>query len=312
VFLDADIAGLLATSKLGAATLTTGYFRVKTDSSLYIPAWTSQTTATTSYNNNTSQLGHNNADVFILDGKYAISKNLNVGGAYYLLSDYSSASPITVHVISANADAKIGPATVSGFIAAETGYAYDANTVAQRVSVSAYAANVAAKMAIGPGTLKTSGLFLSGDGDAKSGNNTGWTTSGVNTYAEGGMFLLFRTGVGGTTNDRTISGGNFTTKSGFILYTLGYDATITPKLYTNVNAGMLWLAKSNYGPKPANGGDMLGTEVNLETGYKLYDNLTAKVQVAYVVLGGAYKNSTADGKNPENPYTGRVGLSYAF
>jgi hypothetical protein len=135
------------------------------------------------------------------------------------------------------------------------------------------------------------------------------------------MFLLFRTGVGGTTNDRTISGGNFNNNyKGSILYTLGYDATITPKLYANTNVGMLWVAKSNKAPTSIvdgtpNGGDMLGTEINLETGYKVYDNLTARVQLAYVILGGAYHNtigSAADPKKPEDPYTARIGLSYAF
>jgi len=319
VFLDADIAGILATTKLGSATVATGYYRVKTDSSLFIPAWTSQAAATTSYNTNISELGHNNADVFILDGKYAISKDLNVGGAYYLLSDYSTGTPSTVHVFGVNADAKIGPAAVSGFVAAETGYAVSA---ARRASISAYAANVAAKIAIGPGTLKTAGLFLSGDGDAATGNNNAWATAGVNTYAEGGMFLLFRTGVGGTTNDRTLSGGNFGSMNnrGAILYTLGYDATITPKLYTNANVGMLWLAKTdtnliNQGTAKTNGGDLLGTEINLETGYKVYDNLTARVQLAYVILGGAYTNTVgtaAAPKTPEDPYTARIGLSYAF
>jgi hypothetical protein len=124
------------------------------------------------------------------------------------------------------------------------------------------------------------------------------------------MMLLARTGVGGTTNDRTITGTNFgANTTGTILYTLGYDAAITPKVYANANAGALWVAKS----APArNNCDIVAGEINLETGYKVYDNLTAKVQLAYVVLGGLYKDGGLGGKTPENPYTGRVGLSYAF
>jgi hypothetical protein len=62
----------------------------------------------------------------------------------------------------------------------------------------------------------------------------------------------------------------------------------------------------------------MGAELNLETGYKVYDNLTAKVQLAYVMLGGYYKHHSVDAsatglnKTPEDPYTARVGLSYAF
>jgi len=333
VFLDADVAGILATSKISDATVAGGYFRFKTESSNFI-APLAATGGYANYNSNSSAIGHDNGDIFILDGKYAINKNLNVGASYYLLSDYSSATPTTIHTFGVNSDAKIGPVAVSGFFAAQTGYTYldatgkgagatglDAATFKRRAA-SGYAANVAAKMAVGPGTLKTAGLFLTGDSDTANGNNTSWTTSTINTYAEGGMFLLFRTGVGGTTNDRTLSGGSFSNNyRGSILYTLGYDATITPKLYANTNVGMLWVAKSAKAPTNAvsgtpNGGDMLGTEINLEAGYKVYDNLTAKIQLAYVILGGAYTNTVLDAagapKTPEDPYTARIGLSYAF
>jgi hypothetical protein len=61
----------------------------------------------------------------------------------------------------------------------------------------------------------------------------------------------------------------------------------------------------------------MGTEINAEAGYKMYDNLTASLQAAYVILGGAYKGSAADSaagalKDPEDPYTARVVLSYNF
>ncbi len=62
----------------------------------------------------------------------------------------------------------------------------------------------------------------------------------------------------------------------------------------------------------ANGTNFLGTEINIETGYKLYDNLTAKIQAAYVILGGYYAGTAANGKDPEDPYTARVMLSYVF
>jgi len=325
VFLDADLAGVQATSKMGAATLTGGYFRYKTESSLLTtgaaaPGGTGVNgTQSTSFFTNTSPLGHDNADIFMLDAKIALNKDAKVGASYYLLSDYSAAPVTTYHVFGLNADAKVGPLSLSGFLAAETGFVA---TSPRRKSISGYAANVAAKVAIGPGTLKTAALYLTGDGNTASSNNTAWNSTGSATYAEGGMFLLVRTGVGGTSTDRTLTGANFTSNKGLILYTLGFDAAITPKLYTNVNLGMLWAAKNLGAPtdgglpgsKP-NASNFRGGEINLETGYKVYDNLTAKVQLAYVLLGGYYKNAAANNdptKSPEDPYTGRIALSYAF
>lgn len=326
VFVDADLAGVLATSKMGPATVSGGYYRFKTESSLLTtgnattaaaPGTGVNGTQSTSFFSNTSVLGHDNADLFMLEGKLAVNKNINVGASYYLLSDYSTTTPVTFHVVGLNADAKVGPATVSGFVAAQTGYV----AAAKRKAISAYAANVAGKVAIGPGTLRTAALYLTGDGDANNGTNTGWNSTASTTYVEGNMFLLVRTGVGGTSNDRTLTGANFGVgNNGIIVYTLGYDATITPKLYANANAGVLWAAKNAGAPNDkvtgkANASNYRGTEVNLETGYKVYDNLTAKVQLAYVFLGGFYKHTSIDAdksKTPEDPYTARVALSYAF
>jgi hypothetical protein len=57
--------------------------------------------------------------------------------------------------------------------------------------------------------------------------------------------------------------------------------------------------------------------MNLEAGYKLYKNLTLKAQAAYVVLGGAYKNTVAGyvagtTATPANPWTTRLSANYSF
>ena len=60
----------------------------------------------------------------------------------------------------------------------------------------------------------------------------------------------------------------------------------------------------------------MGTEVNVEAGYKMYDNLTASLQAAYVILGGYYTGAAnltgATVKDPENPYTVRTSLIFNF
>ncbi len=314
VFIDADVAGILVTTKLAPLTLSTGYYRTATESSNGITQ-----PATTSFFTATSPLGHDNNDLFMVDAKFAASKDVSVGAAYYLSANYTTATPTTVHMFGLNADAKLGPATLSGFFAAETGRTFNAGV---KKAVSGYAGNLAAKMAIGPGTLRTAGLFLSGDGNAANGNNTAWANAGLQTYGESNLWIFARTGAGGTTTDRTIVGTGGPGNKGQWLYTLGYDAKITPKLYANANLGLSWVAKNAGAPVDAktgraNASNFQGTEINIETGYKVYDNLTAKVQAAYAILGGYYKGAASNSiatavKDPENPYTTRIMLSYVF
>jgi len=178
----------------------------------------------------------------------------------------------------------------------------------------------AAKVKVGPGTAKTAFLITSGDKDAdgvdhswqsvvqsKSGVNAGGT---LGTYTESGMILLNRNpAAGGTSSDRTIISNNSNNGQGATILTAGYDATITPKLFAtaNVGVGLTTVAKT----AAANGSHYQATEVNAEVGYKLYDNLTTSVQAAYAFLGPYYKN-TASGKDPVDPYTTRINLTYAF
>lgn len=327
IFFDVDATGVLVTAKMAPLTLSVAGFRVATDSSLAANN-TMTATATTlgvpfntvntpTYFGATSQIGHNNKDIFMLDGKFAVTKDMNLGAAYYLMSDYTSPSTTTVHLFGLNADAKFGPATLSGFFVAEAGATGSGTS---RKSVSGYSGNLAAKMAIGPGTLRTAGLFLSGDGDTNK-HNTSFLNSGFQTYGESNLWIFARTGAGGTSSDRTIPGVAGPGAKGQWLYTLGYDATITPKMFANANVGFSWVAKNlgsvvvDKATGKQNATNFQGTEINLETGYKIYDNMTAKVQVAYAILGGYYKGTSADVtavKDPENPYSARIAWSYAF
>lgn len=296
----ADMAGINTTTKLGNLALNAGYFRLQ--EGLVVSG--------------SNPVGQANWDLALLDAQYNINKDVNVGAAYYLISDYRTATPTTVHTLGAYGTAKIGPATLSGFVAGQTGQT--TGTAAQHISKSGYAANIAAKAAVGPGTAKATYLFTSGD-DNKDGIDTAWfapqasAAASITTFNESGMMLLNRNGTNsiGSTDRELIfhMGGN--KAAGFSLIALGYDANITPKLFANVNAGMAFATKSQ---QNTNASDILATEINLETGYKVYSNLTAKVQAAYVMLGGYYKNKAANDatKDPENPYTARVVLQYAF
>lgn len=327
VLLDADLAGINTVTKVGPATLGLAYFRAYDQS----------------YFSTRTTRGMDNLDILALNASFDLSKDLQVGAAYYLYSDDrnnpgAAVGATNIHTLGANFDAKLGAVGLSGFAAMQQGLTKGAT----RVSYNGYAFNAAAKLAVGPGTLRTAALYTTGD-DGLDGINTAWqsvsqtqglartATSATNSYNESNMMLLSRaTNMGGTTTDYSIVYTTNNKDQGVFLYTLGYDAKLGAKAYANANVGMAWAAKTNHvvsgatsnrpvDTKTGNfaGTNYMGTEVNIETGYKMYDNLTASFQAAYVFLGGFYKDTLVDAatgaeKTPENPYTARVVLSYAF
>lgn len=342
IFLDADIAGVLTKTTLNGLTLNIGYLRAY-DQSYF---------STGSPMNTNLTRGNENLNIGVMEAKYAVSKDANVGLAYYIYGDsrpfYTSStattptdSSTTIHTVGLTGDVKLGLLNLSGFAAYEGGVLKDFGSAGSSAYLNAVAYNLAAKAAIGPGTFKTALLFTSGNAANTGKHLTGWVgvsqspnsawsaTTGTSTYNESGMMLLNRNSLNSNTStDYAVvynpgNGTNPFNMQGLYLYTLGYDATITPKFYANANAGLAWAAHTN-SLKPTdralsaqNASNFMGTEINIETGYKMYDNLTAKLQAAYVILGGYYKNSssagtTTDAKDPENPYTARISLSYAF
>ena len=322
VFFDADVAGINTVSAFGPATVGLGYYRA------YDRNWFGTGTS----GNYRYPKGSNNLDIVALSGDYNINKDLKVGAAYYLYSDSRLAdSHATLHVFGVNADVKINELTLSGFAAVQQG-AQDRPGLSDR-KFNGYAFNLG-KHPVGPGTLRTAFLYTSGD-DGK-GANSAWqgvnqsdglgssSLNGesrmVNSYNESGLILLNRnTAKGGTTADGHLVTSTGNLNQGMTLATLGYDATITPKWYATGNIGVGWTSKDNPNTRAdgrRSGSNFLGTEVNVETGYKMYDNLTALVQGAYVFLGGYYSHVDQElgpsGKKPQNPFSVRVALNYSF
>ncbi|GFO59780.1 histidine kinase [Geomonas silvestris] len=336
VLFDVDAAGIYTSTKLGSnAKVNLGYFR----------GYEGDAGATGGI-----KMGVNNLDLVILEGKYNVTKDIAVGANYYGMFDYrDNFATMLDHTLGVNADATFGAVNVSGFIAGQLGVISNRsgvtsvasgslNATGQAIDLSAIAANVTARVKVGPGTAKVAGLYTSGDDGRDANKNKAWqslqmTTNGVNTiasagtgslntYNDSGMMLLNRNAAAqGTTTDRQLASTTNNNNQGMILLSAGYDANITPKAYASVNAGVLWAAENrtlslndqitsnaNGAVKPVKGrSNLMGAELNVETGYKLYDNLTASVQGAYVVLGNYY-----NGTGMKDPYTARAVLSYAF
>jgi len=341
-----DLPMVLATYKQGGYTLGLGYSRFNDSNFL-----------TTSTNGNSNYAGKYNSDLYLIENTYAFNKDTKAGLSYYLNVDNSVAnSEKKVNTLGLNGETKIGAITLSGFAAMQAGYQKNPVTRnattgvvtalgVNEVTYQAWAANVAAKMKTGNGLARTAFLFTSGNNSSNAGFNKGWqtlstggaTTGGgapttantyntmaaQNSYIEGGMMLLTRNpAMGGTQTDTYLR----KPVTNIALATMGYDADLTDKVFVNGNVGFAWAPSSYDAPAynnvaaNKNQSDFMGTEMNIEAGYKLYKNLTLKAQAAYVVLGGYYKNSafknsvdgTAGYGDPANPWTLRAGAFYSF
>ncbi len=355
ILADFDGAGVVTTTKLGAATLNVGYFRGydgefggKLQSGGAGPGQNATTP---------NVLGNQNLDLGAVEFSYALNKDTKLGALYYIYGDGRSSgtpsntagynyagvqdSATMIHTFGLTGETKVGPVTLSGFAAYQAGVLKGIYGTNDSAYLNAWAANVAAKAAVGPGTLHSAFLYTSGNNDQANGGKSrhltgwvgymqsqdGWAANAINSYNESGMLLLNRNAASqGTTTESAVAysssnGTNPATAQGMYMYTIGYDLNITPKFFFNPNAGFLWAAKNNsLKPKDGtkqNASNFQAAEFNFETGYKMYDNLTAKIQAAYMVLGGYYKNGGyvnggATNKDPEDPYTARVVLSYAF
>ncbi|NVO00595.1 MAG: hypothetical protein HXX17_14865 [Geobacteraceae bacterium] len=320
VFVGNDAAGALLTTKLGAATVSTGWFRFD-DARAAGQA-----------------LGKTTRDFTLLDGSFAVSKDVKVGASYYYYFDDNAALSGTgtgifagngkgeqqIHMLGVNGAATFGPATLDGFFLYQDGVIR--NSAFTSKHLSAFAANVGAKVNVGPGAVKTSFLYTSGS-DCKNANADGCVGKNSfisaqnetsSAYMESGVFsgansiLIFRGNSYRTSNtDQSIVSDPSNKGTGIAAAFVGYDGAIN-KLFFNTNAAFVANAKKQYTAGTyKNKSQYLGSEINAEVGYKLYDNLRASVQGAYVFLGPAFSHT--DGTTyAKAPYLGRVILSYTF
>jgi len=312
ILFDADMAGIAFSSSYNKFSPSIGYFR---------------------FNDTGVQqdrvLGHLTNDMFVLDGKYAVSKDLVVGAAYYLFRNNSfttnsnllndvAKQDVKMSTFGLNAEYTSGPLTLNGFGVLQAG------TVNNR-STTAIALNAGAKYKVGPGTARTEFLYVSGDNRSAGHSNAFYSVFNHIGLAEHGyydndMAILGRDKNAYTTDNSIIStAGN--DAQGQIGGYVGYDLPISAKLTTAFNAGFAAVAKENAN-KPviyANGvattkrndSSYLGTEINAAATYQLLDGLTVGTRVAYVFLGDYYKNVALNG-TPTNPYDFKLIFKYTF
>ncbi|HJV34378.1 histidine kinase [Geomonas sp.] len=343
-----DAAGVTAVAPVGPVTIKGAYFRFDDGTGLGTAATTTNgyfgadnagtpllqgggaTTATfgaTGNAGNNQTVGFNTRDFYTIGAQMAITKQFSIGADYHLLySDiFRKVSEKTmVQTVGINSEAKFGPATVNGFFLYQfgrLGLTPPNAAINGHQSLSAWSANLAGKMPVGPGTLKLTALALSGDKNTSTtgGMRTdfqtimerGTTTSG-HTFYEANSQILLRNIYATAQTDRAVVFDLNNNGRGIVTAFAGYDLPIG-KFFANTNVGIGCVysdnPNSNNGGIGAQHGNIMGYEFNTELGYKLYDNMTASFAAAYMVLGNFY--DTAAGK-PDNPYSTKIMLNYTF
>ncbi|WP_136515771.1 porin [Geomonas edaphica] len=300
LFLLADMTGVIATKKVDNFTGSLGWFRFDDNTAAIASTDTTNTGA-----------GQYTADLIVVDGKYAINKDITVGATYYNIQNDTALTAATttaptvpvpnyelLHMIGLNADMKFGDAVVKPFAAYQFG---EKNST---TDISAYMFGATGKVKVGPGSVNFAGYYLSGDnnntGDVKSFQTVAASTTYFNAS---NMWLLQRPGQAINTSTSLLGNDNTAKGLGTAGVFAGYEGTMD-KVFYNANVGYMTTSKKN-----AAGDKSIGTEINAQVGYKVYDNLSASVAGAYAFLGNYFDATAPDA---DNPYLVNVQLSYAF
>ena len=332
VFLSSDIAGAMTTTTLNNLTIGAGWLRGYDNVNFNGADSTIAAVNATSDSKGTSGFvpGRYSLDLGILEAKYALSKELTVGGSYYLTySNLEKKGFNILNTLGVNAAYNFGIGTVDGFFLYQAGDNPTNNFGQVGQKVSGFAANVAAKVKAGPGTLRTSILYASGDDgqgnvSAFQGVNQLGDGSTTSTYSAAQMTMLITNTKYAANTDRALINTVSNYNQGVMGAFLGYDIDID-KTFIKTNLGMAAVAEDNNTFKPKNqakgdysNGKYIGTEINAEFGYKITSNLTASLVGGYVFLGDYYKDTgrsgTATGAvvTPDNPWKSQVVLNLAF
>lgn len=293
LFLLADMTGLYATKKFGPATASLGWFR-----------FDDNTAATT------ANPGNLTADLLVVDGKFSLNKDITLGASYYnVQNDTATTAPNyeLLHMIGVNADIKVGPANIKPFAA------YQFGEVNNNDDINAYGLGIVGNVKVASaGKVNFAAVYLSGD-ENTTGKQKGWqNVADATTYFNAAnMWLIMPSGQAVNSLASVVGRDLNTGDRGLMGIFAGFDGT-AGKVFYNANIGYAQTAEER-----GSEDGTIGTEINAQVGYKLYDNLSISAAAAYAFLGDGLSSNTAAERfggaaDADDPWMLNTQLSYSF
>jgi hypothetical protein len=328
ILFDADMAGILLSHDYANASVAAGFFRFGDRGQAF---------------GSDTLLGKNTYDMIALDGKFSVSKEFKVGASFYNINDnrsngstttttpatgtiigrnpdgtpvfspvgftpaVSTTTPnpdndVDVSTLGINAEGAVGPLTLNGFAAFQFGEYDDHATVNKKAK--GYAFNVGAKLPLMGGTARSEFIYVSGGKNRFFVPQSPAGSEGAALY-DAELIMLHRDKNAKTIDTAIVYDVN-NIDQGMIMGSIGYDHPCTDKITSSINAGFAAAAK-NTGSGTS---DYYGTEINLESNYKLNANTTIGIRGGYVFLGDYFNSATTH--NADNPYDFKILANYAF
>jgi hypothetical protein len=295
LFLLADASGIIAKKGFGPVTASLGWFRLADN--------TAKTTA---------EPGQMAADMIVVDGKFALSKDITLGASYYNIQNDTGPALTSfelLHMIGVNADIKVGPATIKPFAA------YQFGDYKPKTDISAYGLGVTGNVKVAAaGKVNFAAVYLSGDKNTATGDAEGWlNVSDTTTYFNAAnMWLILPSGQGISSLTSVVGRDINNGDRGLMGLFVGFDGT-AGKVFYNANLGYTQTAEER-----GSEDGTIGTEINAQVGYKLYDNLSVSAAAAYAILGDGMNSTNAATRLPngrsdaDDPWALITQVSYTF
>jgi hypothetical protein len=327
LFTAADMTGVYATKKFDPLTLKLGWFRfidndVNSTVTTGLAVGPGATFGLTHNFTGLNFIGKQTADLITFEGQFAVSKDISVGAAYHnvqrdtatgLFIDSPDRGFELLHMVTLNAAAKLGPAAINPFFAYQFGDAKPGS------KIGAFLAGVTSKTNIGFGNINFDAFYMSGDDNGTGDSKDYKIMNGPQTFftPNNGYFLFRNRNMGNGNN--TIDGTDTAHQGrGAIYASVGYDGAMGKLIYC-ASLGYMGTAEQRVKAAATKESSSLGTEIAAQVGYKMYDNLTAYTNLAYVMLGDGLKSTDANKRvgtfgaaDAANPYLVGVSLAYIF
>ena len=125
------------------------------------------------------------------------------------------------------------------------------------------------------------------------------------------MWLLVRNGQAVNSSTSVLANDMTAGGRGMMGAFAGYEGTVD-KLFYNANIGYMQTAKERNDEDGT-----IGTEINAQIGYKMFDNMSVSAAGAYVFLGDGLNSKDATKRiggsaDADDPYMLNVQVSYTF